>query len=96
MLVDKTVPYPVPLESANSIVTYASVLSFMLFFLKCKWNLCVPPGITENPNSGVINCCTKTGVLPVVVLRIVCCGFPLGLIDNSLYEPIPLEVDSLK
>ena len=94
--VDIIVPYPVPLELANSIVTNVSVLSFVLFFLKCKWNLCVPSGITENPNCGVINCCTRTGVLPVVVLRIDCSAAPVGLVDNSLYVPIPLETDSLK
>jgi hypothetical protein len=36
VLVDRMVPYPVPLESANSIVTKVSVLSFMLSFRKCK------------------------------------------------------------
>ena len=36
VLVGKIVPYPIPLESANSIVTNVSVLSFMLFFKKCK------------------------------------------------------------
>jgi hypothetical protein len=36
ILVDKIVPYPEPLELANSIVTNVSVLSFILFFLKCK------------------------------------------------------------
>jgi hypothetical protein len=34
--VGRIVPYPVPLESANSMVTKVSVLSFMLFFRKCK------------------------------------------------------------
>ena len=33
VLVDKIVPYPIPLEFANSIVTNVSVLSFMLFKL---------------------------------------------------------------
>jgi hypothetical protein len=36
ILVDKIVPYPEPLELANSIVTKVSVLSFILFFRKCK------------------------------------------------------------
>ena len=88
-----TVPYPTPVLSANSIVTNVSVLKPAPDFKKCKWNLCVPLGITENPNSGVINCCTKIGVNPVVVLRIVCSTAPLGLIDKSLYVPIPLEID---
>ena len=47
-------PIGVPEESANCISTYRVILSFDAGFNMCIWNLCVPPGITPNPNSGVI------------------------------------------
>ena len=87
VLVANTGPIPVPEEVANCIVVYASMLSLLAGLRKWWWNNWAPPGITANPNSGVINSAIKTFCAdPLKVVVTICPVVPSGITDNCLYE----------